>query len=64
MEENVRRSRGVVPRGVSVCPEAERCLERALECLRCGLVASAWSWTERARAELDKLTDGPGDGAV
>lgn len=54
----------VLPKGASVCPEAARCLERALDCLGRGLVASAWSWTERARVELDRLTDAPGDGEV
>ena len=53
---------GLVPKGAHVCPEAERCLERALECLRRGLVVSAWGHTERACRELDRLTDAPGGG--
>ena len=59
MEDDVRRSGGVLPFGGSVCPEAERCLERALECLRRGLIVSAWGHTEKACRELDRLTDGP-----
>jgi len=51
---------GVLPVGASVCPEAERCLERALSCLRRGLVVSAWGHVERAGRALDKWTDAPG----
>ena len=57
------------PEGVSVCPEARLCLERALSCLDGGLVVSAWGHTERARWLLDVATDAPaeeippGDGA-
>ena len=51
---------GVLPAGVKVAPDAARALEKALDALQLGLVASAWSWTEKARAELDALTDGVG----
>lgn len=53
-------SQGVLPVGVRLCPEAVRFLKRALKSLDAGLVASAWFWTERARRELDALTDGEG----
>jgi hypothetical protein len=41
--------------------DAKQCLEKALVCLEGGLLVSSWHWTERARAELDKLTDGVDD---
>jgi len=49
---------GVLPVGVKVAPDAARALQKALDALELGLVVSAWRWTERARAELDRLTDG------
>jgi len=52
----------VLPSGASVCPGAARALERALACLDCGLLVSAWNWTEKARRELDTVTQGVGDG--
>lgn len=62
MEDDVSGNGGVLPTGVSVCPQAEEFLERALECLRRGLVVRAWAETEKARRELDKVTDGPSEG--
>lgn len=55
---------GVLPSGAHVCPQAERSLERALACLRRGLVVSAWGHVEKARRELDALTDGPSQEVV
>ena len=49
---------GLLPPGAKIAPEAEQALERALSCLRAGLPVSAWRWAERARQELDRLTDG------
>ena len=57
---NSERGVGVLPVGVQVAPAAARALEKALGALDAGLLVAAWSWTEKARAELDKLTDGQG----
>ena len=51
----------VLPEGVQLAPNAVRALQNALDALHAGLVVAAWSWTERARAELDRLTDGDQD---
>lgn len=53
---------GVLPGGVAFCPEAARCLERALTCLQGGLVVSAWGHVEKARHLLDVATDAPVEG--
>jgi len=59
------RRLGVVPDGVVVSPEAERCLGQALGALRSGLPVAAWMWAQRAASVLDVLTDGnSGDGQV
>ena len=50
--------RGGLPDATRVAPAAARALEKALDALRSGLVVSAWHWTEKARSELDRLTDG------
>ena len=50
---------GILPRGVVLCPEAKRCLEKALACLSVGLLVSAWAWTRRALEALHEATDGP-----
>jgi len=55
---------GVLPEGAALCPEAERCLERALVCLRGGLTVRAWHHTEEARHLLDVATDAPVEGDV
>jgi hypothetical protein len=55
---------GVLPEGAAFCPEAERCLERALDCLRGGLTVSAWHHAEQARLLLDRVTDAPVEGGV
>ena len=52
----------VLPEGARIAPSAARALQKALDCLSAGLLASAWNWTERARVELDSLTEGAGDG--
>jgi hypothetical protein len=52
------KSTGVLPPGAHVCPEATNYLRWALHSLNRGLVVSAWRWAEKARAELDKVTDG------
>lgn len=49
----------IFPRGVNFCPEAKRCLEKALACLAMGLLVSAWAWTQRALDALREATDGP-----
>jgi len=48
---------GLLPRGVSVCRDAEDCLERALAALRRGLPVQAVAWTERALCALENAVD-------
>jgi hypothetical protein len=48
----------IMPPGAHHCPEAARCLERALAALDRGLLATAGRWTEKARQALDEATSG------
>ena len=55
---STRHDNGILPADVKLCSQVERYLSQALHALERGLLISAWSWTEKARAALDEMTDG------